>query len=165
MSTLRQFTPKKARQREAVRVVVRRRSRSVVPKAAKSAWQLEANSGTHETMSLLRTLITAVLLVALLPWGAYLGRVGAVHETATAFVAASVSGSGAFSSPPATAQKTWIKCRKVLPGSSCTTEAKAFLPTAGDQRPEMPRVLVAYSKSTLADGMIERPALRPPRLG
>lgn len=110
-------------------------------------------------MSALRTLFLALLLLALLPWGAHLR---AMPVPAGAFAA----GQGQHLAPVTAekAQQPAVKCRKGLPGSPCTPEAKALLSLAGHDRPGTLPFLPVQLRGPLPDGMADRPAVPPPRL-
>lgn len=117
-------------------------------------------------MSILRALLMPVLLVALLPWSAYLGRAPFLAESraAAGIVAATPPEARAAKAPSDAIQKPSIKCRKGLPGSPCTPDVKAFFTSAEAVHRQRPRLPGFEAPSRLAQRLAERPALPPPRL-
>lgn len=117
-------------------------------------------------MSILRALLMPVLLVALLPWGAYLGRTPFLAESraAAGLVTATPPEARAAKTPSDAIQKPSIKCRKGLPGSPCTPDVKAFFTAAEAVHHQRPRLSGFDGSSRIAQGLAERPALPPPRL-
>lgn len=110
-------------------------------------------------MYVLRKLIVAILLVVLLPWGAYLRAMpdypgGSVPRQ-------SVQQDAAGSE---TARLPSIKCRKGLPASPCAPEMKALVSVTGTDRHDVPQRSFLNSQQHLLTGNSAPPALPPPRL-
>lgn len=116
-------------------------------------------------MSMLRTMLMAFLLVAVLPWGAYLGRFpGAAQGRVGAETVAAYPVSAHASTPRAEAvQKPLIKCRKGIAGSTCTPDPKALLSSIDLDRRLNPGRLGVDRASSVPDGIVERPTPPPPR--
>lgn len=116
-------------------------------------------------MTVLRTLLITMLLVALLPWGAYLRafsvQAGSGAPMATSSAAAQRG--NAYVALSDTVQKSTWKCRKGLPGSTCFPDAKAILSHDGWDAPVPPRMTLLIRKELLPEGTRARPALPPPR--
>jgi hypothetical protein len=116
-------------------------------------------------MTILRNIWMTILLVALLPWGAYLrgmplqAEIGPPMQISAAMMQSAI-GSDATADA---VEKPEVKCRKGVLGSTCSPEAKAFIAT--DQRgyPEVPHLARLDRKGLLTDGLRYRPALPPPR--
>lgn len=109
-------------------------------------------------MSFLRALIAASLLVALLPWGAYLRAMpvspgGSAAGQQVRQVAVDTE----------TAQAPSIKCRKSLPAPSCAPDTKAFVSVSDGDRPDLPQPPTSPSRDRVRTGLSSPPALPPPR--
>jgi hypothetical protein len=116
-------------------------------------------------MTTLRTLWLTVLLVALLPWGAYLRAASyQVHPVAPE-VGSATTLQGSFESPAQhdVVQKAAIKCRKGVLGSACSPDSKAFVSFGSPRFPGLGRQVLLAAKDKLPSGMTEGPALPPPR--
>ena len=116
-------------------------------------------------MSFLRTLLIAMLLVAVLPWGAYLRGApdAAPVSLDLAMAEAHPSDAHAAIAGGQTAQKPAIKCRKGLLGSPCTPEPRALPASTGIERPLTAGPFVGDGAHALPEGILERPTLPPPR--
>lgn len=115
-------------------------------------------------MSILRTLALTLLLIALLPWGAYSGRVQAslarVETPLTAIAAG--SGSVAMPGPSKTVQMAWVKCRKGLAGSRCAPDP-ALLMAVSPQPQAGPGAGLEGTTVVLPEGVTPGPTPPPPR--
>lgn len=110
-------------------------------------------------MSFLRALIVASLLVALLPWGAYL-RAMPIHPGGSA-AGQEVQQVGVDTE---TAQAPLIKCRKGLPTSPCSPDLKALVSVSDGDRSELAETPTFALSDRVAAGLSSPPALPPPRL-
>lgn len=115
-------------------------------------------------MTVLRHIWIALLLVALLPWGAYLHAPPAFADAGAPAVSA-VTGQGTALSDGASesVEKPVLRCRKGLPGAPCVPDAKGFLPQGGQDLPVAPRCVALEEGGSLPSGTAARPALPPPR--
>lgn len=117
-------------------------------------------------MSILRNLALTLLLIALLPWGAYSGRVQASLarvETPDTAVAAG-SGSVAMPGPSETVQAAWVKCRKGLAGSFRCAPDPGLLMAASPQPQARPgSSLARITLALLPEGVTPGPTPPPPR--
>jgi hypothetical protein len=116
-------------------------------------------------MTTLRKLWLTVLLVALLPWGAYL-RASHFQTFPDAPAEASAANLQDSFEPAAqhwAVQKAAIKCRKGVLGSSCSPDSKAFMTVGSPWSLGMSRQVLLATRDSLPRGMTEGPALPPPR--
>lgn len=117
-------------------------------------------SGRYHRMSMMRTLLVAFLMVALLPWGALLRAMpGHAGDSASAQQVERAA------SKTETAQMSSIRCRKGLPGSPCSPEVKALVSLSESIRPEATHLMPVRRHDRLPTGLAAPPALPPPRLG
>ena len=122
-------------------------------------WQPGRHFGKYDSMSIMRTLLVAFLMVALLPWGAHLRAMpGHAGDSASAQEVERAK------SRTEAAQTSAIKCRKGLPGWPCSPEAKALASVSESIWPEAPHLLPVRRHDRLPTGLAAPPSLPPPRL-
>ena len=111
-------------------------------------------------MSVFRQIALALLLIALLPWGAFVGRSAIpVADIATWTTRAeTVVRPGADQAM----QKPWVKCRQGLPGFQCSTD-QGTLVKVSDGHLDTPRSGTSAPRAILLpQGQSPGPRLRPP---
>lgn len=100
----------------------------------------------------------AVLLIALLPWGAHLRAMPTHGDDGASGQEAELSSEGSETAhPPA------IKCRKGLPAYPCSPDTKALAFVSVNDEPEARHLPTARRDDRLPTGLAAPPALPPPR--
>lgn len=117
-------------------------------------------------MFVLRQIALALLLIALLPWGAYLGKAPGPPANPMAWITDLSPGAetSARPSPDQAVQKPLVKCRQGLPGFRCGSETGTLVPLLRAGL-EVPRGRTLAPRSILLpEGQFPSPRLRPPIL-
>lgn len=109
-------------------------------------------------MSVLRILFLSILLVALLPWGAYLRAMPAHPGGSLAGQAVQQA-----TTEREAMQLPTIKCRKGLPASPCSPETKALVAVSEHELNDDAQRSSVASRERLPAGLSSPPALPPPR--
>lgn len=110
-------------------------------------------------MGRLRILLLAMLMIAMMPWGAYLGR-GIAPAVALADSGQTVM---AQTTQQTSVGKITPVCRKALPGFRCALDPATLPQTATTDTPPLAAPDRTVAQMAIPSGQSLRPNLPPPR--